>query len=88
MFSFEFVEENGRVRVVYPVEGSAKPDDGWMDPDDLVAFTYDCGCEAECMPWSGSVRQARWNPCFQEARDTRMMMLKVLWAQQDGGGRN
>ena len=84
VFSYEFVEEHGRVRVIYPVKGAAKPEDGWMDPDDLVTFTYDCGCEAECMPWSGSLKQARWNPCFQEARDTRMMMLKVIWAQQDG----
>lgn len=76
IFSYEFVEDNGRVQVIYPVKGSAKPESGWMDPEGLSTFTYDCGCEAECMPWAGSLKQARWNPCFQEARDDKLDRLR------------
>jgi len=83
---YEFVEEHDRVQVIFPKEGSRKPLSGWMDPDDLSSFTYDCGCEPECMPWSGSLGQTRWNPCFQEARDGKLDGLKVLWAEQKSRG--
>lgn len=76
IFSYEFVEENGRVQVIFPVKDSAKPGSGWMDPEALSTFTYDCGCAAECMPWAGSLKQARWNPCFQEARDNKLDRLR------------
>ena len=87
---YEFVEEHDRVQVIFPKEGSKKPQSGWMDPDDLSTFTYDCGCEPECMPWSGSFGQTRWNPCFQEGRDEKLDRLRILWAEQKSrksGGR-
>jgi len=79
---YEFVEKDDRVQVIFPKEGKKKPISGWMDPDDLSTFTYDCGCEPECMPWSASFGQTRWNPCFQEARDEKLDRLRVLWAEQ------
>ncbi|TAM53139.1 MAG: hypothetical protein EPN53_05410 [Acidobacteria bacterium] len=79
---YEFVEENGRVRVIFPNPDSAKPFIGWMEPDDLAMFTYDCGCEPECMPWAARFGPSKWNLCFQEARDNKLDRLKVIWAEQ------
>lgn len=63
--TYEFFEEEGRVRVLYPKPGSALMGDAWMDPADLVTFVYDC-CDAECIPVKGSLKRAEWNPCFKE----------------------
>jgi hypothetical protein len=81
VFQYEFVEENGRVRVIYPVKGKSKAESGWMDPDDLSTFTYSCGCEDECIPWSASFGPTRYNPCFQEARDEKLDKLRAIWAK-------
>lgn len=86
VFSYEFVEENGRVRVIYPKPDSSKPDDGWMDPMDLAMFTYDCGCESNCMPWAASLGPTRWNLCYQEARDNKLDRLKLMWAEERSRG--
>jgi hypothetical protein len=82
VFVYEFVEEAGRVRVIFPNPDSSKPFSGWMDPADLSMFTYDCGCESNCMPWAAGFGPSRWNLCFKEARDAKMERLQVLWAEQ------
>lgn len=63
--TYEFFEENGRVRVLYPKSDSALMDDAWMDPDDLLTFVYDC-CDSECIPVKASFKRAEWNPCFKD----------------------
>lgn len=63
--NYEFFEENGRVRVLYPRPNSARMDDAWMDPADLQTFIYDC-CDEECIPVKASFKRAEWNPCFKE----------------------
>lgn len=63
--TYEFFEEEGRVRVLFPKPGSALMADAWMDPADLATFVYDC-CDAECIPVKGSLKRAEWNPCFKE----------------------
>ena len=62
---YEFFEENGRVRVLYPKPDSALMADAWMDPADLATFVYDC-CDDECIPVKASFKRAEWNPCFKE----------------------
>lgn len=62
---YEFFEEDGRVRVLYPKPDSALMADAWMDPADLATFVYDC-CDAECIPVKASLKRAEWNPCFKE----------------------
>jgi hypothetical protein len=62
---YEFFEEDGRVRVLYPKPDSALMADAWMDPADLLNFVYDC-CDAECIPVKASFKRAEWNPCFNE----------------------
>ena len=62
---YEFFEENGRVRVLYPKPDSALMADAWMDPADLATFVYDC-CDDECIPVKASFKRAGWNPCFKE----------------------
>lgn len=81
VFQYEFVEENGRVQVIYPVKGKSKAESGWMDPEDLSVFTYSCGCEDDCIPWAASFGPTRYNPCFQEARDEKLDKLRALWAK-------
>ncbi|MFZ5788222.1 MAG: hypothetical protein ACOY3Y_17425 [Acidobacteriota bacterium] len=81
VIQYEFVEENGRVRVIYPRKGSSKPESGWMDPEDLSTFTYSCGCEDDCIPWAASFGPTRYNPCFQEARDEKLEKLRAIWAK-------
>jgi hypothetical protein len=88
VFTYEFVEENGRVRVIFPNPDSAKPFSGWMDPEDLSMFTYDCGCESNCMPWAAGFGPSRWNLCYKEARDTKIERLQVLWAEQRSRGKS
>lgn len=62
---YEFFEEDGRVRVLYPKPDSALMADAWMDPADLATFVYDC-CDDECIPVKASFKRAEWNPCFKE----------------------
>ena len=63
---YEFFEENGRVRVLFPKSpDSALLADAWMDLADLETFVYDC-CDAECIPVKASFKRAEWNPCFKE----------------------
>jgi len=82
VYQYEFVEQNGRVQVIFPNPDSSKPFSGWMDPQDISAFTYDCGCESNCMPWAAGFGPSRWNLCFKDARDTKLERLQVLWAEQ------
>ena len=82
VYVYEFVEEDGRVQAIFPNPESAKPFSGWMDPQDLSMFTYDCGCESNCMPWAAGFGPSRWNLCFKEARDAKLERLQVLWAEQ------
>jgi len=65
--TYEFFEEEGRVRVLFPKgPDTALLDDAWMDPADLSTFVWDC-CDAECIPVKASFKRAEWNPCFKEA---------------------
>lgn len=69
--SYEFFEENGRVRVLYPRTNSARMDDAWMNPTDLQVFIYDC-CDEECIPVKASFTRAEWNPCFKDGMNRAM----------------
>lgn len=65
--TYEFFEEAGRVRVLFPKgPDTALLDDAWMDPADLSPFVWDC-CDSECIPVKASFKRAEWNPCFREA---------------------
>ena len=65
--TYEFFEEEGRVRVLFPKgPDTALLDDAWMDPADLSTFVWDC-CDSECIPVKASLKRAEWNPCFREA---------------------
>lgn len=63
--SYELLEINGRVRVLYLKPDSALVDVAWMDFDDLLPFIYDC-CDPDCIPYSLSLKRSAWNPCFKE----------------------
>lgn len=80
---YELIEENGRYRVMWPNPDSAKPLSGWMDPEDLASFTYDCGCEDNCMPWRAGFGPGKWNLCFKEARDEKLEKLRDRWSRKN-----
>jgi hypothetical protein len=80
MGEYELLEKDGRFQVAFPVEGTAVLKGGWMNPADLSRFAYDCGCAAECAPVTGNFSQARWNPCFLEAAETKLDRLRGQWA--------
>jgi len=80
---YELVEENGRYRVMWPNPDSSKPFSGWMDPEDLAAFTYDCGCEDNCMPWRAKFGPSQWNLCYKEARDEKLEKLRDRWSRKN-----
>jgi hypothetical protein len=84
---YEFEEENGRVRVLFPNPDSAKPFGGWMNPEDLAPFTYDCGCEVGCIPWKASFGPSKFNLCFQEARDEKLEKLREKWEREGASDR-
>ncbi len=73
--TYEFFEEDGRVRVLYPKPDSALMADAWMDPADLLTFVFDC-CDAECIPVKGSFKRAEWNPCFKEGMNRARASLR------------
>jgi hypothetical protein len=56
---------------------------GWMDPKDLSRFTYDGSCQGNASAFETKGFSVRWNACFEEARDTKLDMLRPLWAQED-----
>lgn len=72
---YAFRPVDGRVKVQYFAGEDARgmPRFGWMNPDDLKTFTYDCGCgtsehdKEDCAPYSGSFVKT-FNPCFNKAR--------------------
>jgi hypothetical protein len=80
MGEYEFMEKHGRYQVAFPVEDTAVLKGGWMQPDDLSRFFYDCGCAASCAPVTGTLKQARWNPCFLEAAEAKLDRLRGQWA--------
>jgi len=85
--TYEFFEENGRVRVVFPKEDSVLMEDAWMDPDDLLTFVYDC-CDADCIPVKGSLKRSEWNPCFKEGiNKARAQMASSRRDSPPSGGR-
>ena len=86
--TYEFFEENGRVRVLYPKPDSALMEDAWMDPEDLLTFVYDC-CDAECIPVKASLKRSEWNPCFKEGIGrVRSQLPAPHAAAPSGGGRS
>jgi hypothetical protein len=74
--TYEFFEEEGRVRVLFPKPGSALMLDAWMDPADLATFVYDC-CDDECLPVKGSFKRAEWNACFKGGLERARASLSV-----------
>lgn len=74
--TYEFFEEEGRVRVLFPKPGSALMLDAWMDPADLATFVYDC-CDDECLPVKASLKRAEWNACFKEGLERARASLPV-----------
>ena len=83
MGEYEFMEKHGRFQVAFPVEDTAVLKGGWMRPDDLARFFYDCGCAASCAPVTGTLKQARWNPCFLEAAEAKLDRLRDQWGAQN-----
>jgi hypothetical protein len=84
---YEFFEENGRVRVLFPkAPDSALLADAWMDPADLETFVYDC-CDAECIPVKASLKRAEWNPCFKEGMNRARASLPESQSRSVQGGR-
>jgi hypothetical protein len=81
--TYEFFEENGRVRVLYPKPDSALMDDCWMEPKDLMTFVYDC-CDEQCIPVKGSFKRAEWNPCFKDGMNRAKGLL--LATRHEGSG--
>lgn len=82
--TYEFFEENGRVRVLFPKPDSALMDDAWMDPDDLLTFVYDC-CDSECIPVKGSLKRSEWNPCFKDGINKARERLAAARHREEGG---
>lgn len=86
--TYEFFEENGRVRVLYPKPDSVLMDDAWMDPEDLLMFVYDC-CDPNCLPAKGSLKRAEWNACFKDGiTKARERLAAVRSRQDDRAGRS
>lgn len=84
-------EINGRLRIVFFVEGPpGKTGRGWVPKDSVVKFTYECGCGTEktafkerpdpCSPFARGPSVGKpqvWNPCYEEARDEKLVALGV-----------
>jgi hypothetical protein len=89
--TWQLDEVDGRVHVFYfkatEQKGSFVDRTAWMDPKDLSRFTYDGSCGPKAAPGGPySVKgfgSKQWNPCFEEARDTKLDALRPLWAQAD-----
>lgn len=82
---YQFEPENGRVHVRYFAnkKQAGTHRTGWMNPDDLSTFTYDCGCDrkGKCSPFMISGFSFTWNTCFKEGRDNKLGQLKEQWAK-------
>lgn len=75
-YTYEFFAENGRVQVAFPKEDSAVLEMAWMDPEDLLQFTYEC-CDEHCIPVKGSLKRAEWNACFNEGASAARARLSA-----------
>ncbi len=88
--AWQLDEVDGRVHVFY-----FKPDDktggfvdhkGWMDPKHLARFTYEDFCGKDGAPFSvkglGSIQ---WNPCFEKARDDKLVKLRATFGPWAAG---
>lgn len=86
---FEFEEDDGRLHVFYfkPPKYEGIGFTGWMDPNDLARFLYDCGCDTEskgeCRPYKTEFLKGRWNACFREAYQKKLAELEAH--PQSGG---
>lgn len=75
---FIFEEENGRVHIAFftSKDESGMYRKGWINPADIIRFTYECGCGStkktreECTPFSG-IFSFVYNTCYKEARDKK-----------------
>lgn len=81
--TYEFFEENGRVRVLFPKPDSVLMDNAWMDPEDLLVFVYDC-CDSECIPVKGSLKRSEWNPCFKDGINKAKERLAAERHREEG----
>ncbi|HYM61236.1 MAG TPA: hypothetical protein VEZ11_10115 [Thermoanaerobaculia bacterium] len=84
-YSFE-TAASGRIRVAYIAANKRqffqKPyRTAWMNPADLMMFTYDCSCgfnlfhgmqTEACSPFAPSFPRFKWNDCFTQGRDTKL----------------
>ncbi|MHB1589951.1 MAG: hypothetical protein ACYCTW_00200 [Sulfuricella sp.] len=80
---YMFQQLNGRERIAWVAGPDDKSPiyDGWMNPNDLNKFTYECGCGSndkarqECTPFSTeSIVPPRFvfNTCFKQARGKKL----------------
>lgn len=89
---FEFEEEDGRIPVFCfkPPNYEGIGEIGWMDPNDVARFLYDCGCDTEskgeCRPYKTEFLKGRWNACFREAYQKKLAELEGQ-AQHEAGPR-
>jgi hypothetical protein len=85
---YTFEEENGRVHVTFLPDPDEKGMEllGWMNPDDLARFTYECGCGSlksereQCTPFTTSSLFPLthiYNACFKEARDKKRAEMRA-----------
>ena len=82
--SYLLDEVDGRVHVLY-FQGEQKgmTHTAWMDPKDLSRFTYDGSCQDRASPLAVKGFSQRWNACFEEARDTKLDLLRPAWEPSD-----
>lgn len=80
---FEFEEDDGRLHVFYfkPPKYEGIGFTGWMDPNDIARFLYDCGCDTEskgeCRPYKTEFLKGRRNACFREAYQKKLAELEA-----------
>jgi Short C-terminal domain len=77
--SYQFEDQNGRVRVL-TVSKNGRAANGWMNRADLSSyFSYECGCgltQAKCSPHVLERFHYKWNICFEEAREKKVADLE------------
>jgi Short C-terminal domain len=83
--------KDGRVQVkVLILDGKRnKTPDGWMNPNDLSQFSYECGCgpsnsDDPCSPFvyqsTGWNSIANWNMCFEDAKNEKLAKMAAVSA--------
>jgi hypothetical protein len=85
--SYQFEDENGRVRVL-TVSKKGRATNGWMNRADLSSyFSYECGCglaQAKCSPHVLERLHYKWNICFDEVREKKIAEMETAHIQTPG----